>query len=461
VLSVMVCAMGMGSLLAKRFSSRPATAFVILECALALVGGLSVLVLYGCWAWLGYGQTATVLLAAVIGVLMGAEIPLLMTLVQCIRRQEAGRAAADLFAADYVGALAGGLAFPFLLLPTLGQATGALLTGAVNAGGGALMVLWLFRHEPAPRTRLLLWVCCCLVLLILAAAAAFSGAMEQAARHALYGDRLRQVRQSRGQEIVLTGGAQEPLRLFLDGRLLACTADEYRAHEALVRPAIAGPHRRLLVLGGGDGLAVREALRHTRLREVVVVNGDPAVTSLARTDPELTALNQHALEDPRVRLVTADPLGWLRGPAPRHGLFDVVVADLPDLAWEGSAALYTEEFYGLAARRLGPGGRLAVHVGPPGPEAVSWQRFWAVEAAVRKVGLRTVPYEAPVGMAQCGDPPRQGFLLAARRRPQLTLAGDAPPPRSLSGRTLAPLVSLVSARPDPAPPPPTLLRSLE
>ena len=71
-----------------------------------------------------------------IGVLIGAEIPLLMTLIQRIRRQDAGGAVADLFAADYVGALVGGLAFPFLLLPVLGQLTGALLTGAVNAVAG-------------------------------------------------------------------------------------------------------------------------------------------------------------------------------------------------------------------------------------------------------------------------------------------------------------------------------------
>ena len=71
-----------------------------------------------------------------IGLLIGAEVPLLMALIQRIRRQDAGGAVADLFAADYVGALVGGLAFPFLLLPLLGQLTGALLTGAVNVVGG-------------------------------------------------------------------------------------------------------------------------------------------------------------------------------------------------------------------------------------------------------------------------------------------------------------------------------------
>jgi spermidine synthase len=155
VLSVMVCAMGVGSLLAKRFTLRPAASFALIESLLALVGGLSVIALYGCYVWLGHYQAALVGFASLIGLLIVAEIPLLMTLMQRIRRQGAGRAVADLFAADYVGALVGGLAFPFLLLPTLGQLTGALLTGVVNTVAGGLIAFWLFRTEPAPRVRLL------------------------------------------------------------------------------------------------------------------------------------------------------------------------------------------------------------------------------------------------------------------------------------------------------------------
>ncbi len=202
VLSVMVFAMGVGSLLAKRLTRRPATSFALVECALALVGGVSVLALYSCWAWLDRYRATTAGLVGmtfVIGTLIGAEIPLLMTLIQRIRREDAGRAAADLFAADYVGALIGGLAFPFLLLPTFGQATGALLTGAVNALAGAAVVLGLFRDEPPPRARLLLWTGCGLVLVTLAVAAAFTGAIERAARHALYGAQIRFAAQTRHQ----------------------------------------------------------------------------------------------------------------------------------------------------------------------------------------------------------------------------------------------------------------------
>src|SRR4051812_41205560 len=94
ILSVMVFAMGCGSLLAKRLRPRAAAGFAAIETALALVGGLSVMALYACFAWAGQARLAMIGCAFAIGVLIGAEVPLLMTLVQRIRRQDAGGAVA-------------------------------------------------------------------------------------------------------------------------------------------------------------------------------------------------------------------------------------------------------------------------------------------------------------------------------------------------------------------------------
>ncbi|WP_457033399.1 spermine/spermidine synthase domain-containing protein, partial [Kitasatospora sp. P5_F3] len=453
VLSVMVFAMGVGSLSAKRLTRRPATSFALVECALALTGGLSVLLLYSVWAWLDrYGATMAGVVGTtfLIGVLIGAEIPLLMTLIQRIRREDAGRAAADLFAADYVGALVGGLAFPFLLLPLLGQTDGALLTGAVNAVAGAAVVLWLFRDEPSPRTRVLLWAGCGLVLVVLAVAAAFTGVIERAARNALYGAQVRLAIQSRHQEIVLTGSAsgsepearvppqRAPLELYLNGQLTVCGPDEYREHEALVHPALgSGPVGRVLLLGGGDGMALREVLGQAAVRDVTVVELDPAVPELVRRDAALSALSRRSLEDPRVRLVTAEPLHWLRS----AGSYDVVLSTLRGLPYD------SREFYGLAARALAPGGRLAVRT----------DTVWSTEATVRAVGLHTVPYAAADGTRSCPAGPRgpETFVLAARTPPRLALAT---PTRSLTTESLLGAAGRLAAqRPERVPEPRSLL----
>ncbi|MBT2401280.1 polyamine aminopropyltransferase [Streptomyces sp. ISL-100] len=449
VLSVMVFAMGIGSLLAKRLRCRAAVGFGLLEAALALCGGCSALVLYATFAWLGGSRYALVGFSLAIGVLIGAEIPLLMTLIQRVarrgERRDASGDVADLFAADYVGALVGGLAFPFLLLPLLGQLTGALLTGAVNAVAGGALVLWLFRHELTRRERWLLVVANAVVLALLATATALVDDFERAARRAVYGDRVRVAVQTDVQEIVVTGGPGGTLDLFLDGRLRVSGRDEYRYHEALVHPAMRGRHARVVILGGGDGLAAREVLRYPDVESLTVVELDPAVVELARTDAALSALNDRALRDPRLRVDTADAFTWLREAGREGQPYDVVISDLPDPGITPSTKLYSQEFYGLASRVLAGGGRIVVHAGPL---ATRPRAYWTVDATLRAAGLRTRPYRTTGRLSGfTGGPDRAsgaevapqdwGFVLAGRgTRPGLGLAADAPRLRSLSPAVL-------------------------
>ncbi|MEU6088400.1 polyamine aminopropyltransferase [Streptomyces sp. NPDC047085] len=397
VLSVMVFAMGIGSLGAKRLRWHAAAGFGAIESALALVGGCSAMALYAVFAWTGgwggvWSDGPRCLLVAfslAIGLLVGAEVPLLMELIQRIRRQDAGGAVADLFAADYVGALVGGLAFPFLLLPFFGQLTGALLTGTVNVVAGGALVLGLFRHDLTRRARWTLLLVSLTVLGVLASAAALADEFERAARHAVYGTDVRVALQTDVQEVVLAGGTDgKPLDLFLDGRLRVGGRDERRYHEALVHPALSGPHARILILGGGDGLAAREVLRRPDVRRVDVVELDAGLIRLARRDPGLSALNDHAYDDPRVHVTTADALCWLRHRAPEAG-YDVVVADLPDPGITASTKLYSQEFYGLARRVLAPHGRLVVHAGPVTTRP---RVFWTVAETLRAAGFSSTPY---------------------------------------------------------------------
>ncbi|AVH57457.1 MULTISPECIES: polyamine aminopropyltransferase [Streptomyces] len=452
VLSVMVFAMGVGSLAAKRLRPRAAAGFGAIEAALALVGGCSAMALYAVFAWTGdwgglWANGPRCLLVAfslTIGLLIGAEIPLLMELIQRIRRQDPGGAVADLFAADYVGALVGGLAFPFLLLPTFGQLTGALLTGAVNAVAGGALVLGLFRRDVTRRVRWILLVANLLVLGLLASAAVLVDDFERAARRAVYGADVRVALQTEVQEVVLTGGTHgRPLNLFLDGRLRVSGRDEDRYHEALVHPAMNGPHARVIILGGGDGLAAREVLRYPGVRSVDVVELDAGVVRLARRDQALAELNGHAYDDQRVHVVTSDAFRWMRG-AP--STYDVVICDLPDPGITASAKLYSQEFYGLALRALAPDGRLAVHAGPVSSRP---RVFWTVDATIRAAGLFTAPYRAGGRHSGFGAGPDRtaggaskapgdwGFVLASRTGVRLGLPPHGPRPRTLTAEALA------------------------
>lgn len=279
-----VAALGVGALVAKPFVPHAAVAFVVVEIALGLVGGFCAAALYVSFTFLGSATALLVVGTALIGVLVGAEVPLLMTLLQTGRRdgaEESGKILANLNAADYAGALVGGLLWPFLLLPAVGMIRGAAITGIVNLVAAAVVALVLLRGWIGVRTRAVA------VLALVSAAGLILGLLvaaddiETTSRQRLYTDPVIVAERSQYQEIVVTRRGDDT-RLFLDGDLQFSSVDEHRYTESLVYPALSGGPERVLVLGGGDGLAAREILR-TGVREIVQVELDPAVIDLAGT----------------------------------------------------------------------------------------------------------------------------------------------------------------------------------
>ncbi|MCW2958617.1 MAG: Spermine synthase [Solirubrobacterales bacterium] len=414
VLAAFVSSMGLGSLLSKPLLRAPALAFATVECLIALAGGLSAMALYASFAWLDVYEPAMFVLAAFVGLLVGCEIPLLMALLQRVRRQEAGASIADLLAADYLGAVVAGIGFPLVLLPTLGQIDAALAAGVLNLAAGAA-VLWLVSPQLPRLTRRLLAVALLVVLAVLGGAALLASRLEVSARQALYDDPIVVAERTSYQEIVLTQSlAGGDVRLFLNGDLQFSSKDEYRYHEALVHPAMAGRHARVLVLGGGDGLAMREILRYPDVGAATEVELDGRMLQLAREDDRLRRLNRASLDDPRVRTITADAFRWLRDAAPASQ--DVVVVDFPDPDDAAIAKLYSVELYGLVRRVLAPGGRVVVQSGSP---YFAQRAYWSVQASMQAAGLAVSSYH--VDVPSFGD---WGFHLGA--------TGPAPPPLTLA-----------------------------
>src|SRR5271156_695628 len=316
-----IAALGAGALLVKPLLHWAAIAFVAVEALLAIVGGLSAAVLYVMFSFVGGSLLMLALGTALIGALVGAEVPLLMTLLQQRRSAskdvatDTGRTLANLNAADYLGALIGGLVWPFVLLPHLGMIRGAAATGIINLLAAAVVSIFLLRRVVS--TRQLITALCALAaaLGLLATLLVRAHDIETTSRQRLYADPIIAYRHTPYQEIVVTRRGNDT-RLYLDGGLQFSTRDEYRYTESLVYPALGGnpgkSARSVLVLGGGDGLAARELLRQPGIQKIVQVELDPAVIELARTT--LRDANDGALTNPRVNVVIDDGLSWLRGP---------------------------------------------------------------------------------------------------------------------------------------------------
>ncbi|TQM13524.1 polyamine aminopropyltransferase [Pseudonocardia kunmingensis] len=441
-----VAALGAGALLVKPLLGHSATVFVAVEILLGVVGGLSAVTLYVSFSF--YGTSAAVLVGAtaVIGILVGAEVPLLMTLLQSgrsgIDARTSGRVLADLNAADYAGALLGGLAWPFVLLPLAGQVRGAALTGMVNLAAAAVVAAFLLREQMGVGARRAATAALLAAAVLLGVLLVRAHDIEVTARQRLYADPVVVAEQSAYQQIVLTERSGD-VRLYLDGDLQFSSLDEYRYTEALVHPVLAADPERVLVLGGGDGLAAREALRHPSVREVVQVDLDPAVLDLART--RLAELNGGSLTDPRVQVIAADAFTWLRGPAARG--FDAVVVDMPDPDTPALGRLYSTEFYGLVGAALNPGGLMSVQAGSPYSTPTA---YWRTISTIGSAGLAATPYH--VHVPSFGD---WGFALArpGGPPPALTLSGQAPPMRFLDEAVLQAAAVFPRDRlPQPLPP---------
>jgi len=332
-----------------------------------------------------------VLLAFVvsIGVLVGLELPLLMRLLE--GQLELKDLVSRVLTFDYLGALAAAVMFPLVLVPKLGLVRSSLVAGTANAAV-ALWGTWLLAERLGTRAAGIR-VRAIAVMAIMLVGVALADRFTTWAEDEMYADPVVFADNTPYQRIVVTRG-RSGFQLFLNGNLQFASADEYRYHESLVHPAMVAadaPPRSVLILGGGDGLALREVLAHPSIERVQLVDLDPAMTSLSRSFPPLAALNRHAFDDHRVTVTNDDALVWLD----EHGesLWDVVIVDFPDPNNFALGKLYTKLFYRRVLARLAPGGAVAVQATSP---LFARKSYWCIVETMRAAGFAVQPYHVTV-----------------------------------------------------------------
>ena len=409
VIGAYLFAMGIGSWLSRWIDRQLVANFLRIELLVGFIGGLLPAALFVAHGLLPASATAPfrVLLYAlvlVVGILVGLEIPLVMRILKrhFSERYALKELVSQVLTFDYLGALAVSVAFPLLLVPHLGLVRTGLLFGLLNAAV-AVWALWLFRAE------LRAWRAhaagCAVVVAALLAAFAGADRLTTWAEDRFYGERIVFSHHSPYQRVVVTSGGGG-VKLYLNGNLQFHSRDEYRYHEALVHPAMAahGAPRRVLVLGGGDGMAVREVLKHPSVDHITLVELDPAMTRLFSTEPLLTALNGDALKSPKLTIVNDDAFGWLDR---NDALWDLIVVDFPDPSTHAIGKLYSTSFYALLAQRLAASGYAVVQATSP---LVARRSYWTVVTTIEAAGLATTPYHAHV--PSFGE---WGFVAAGRR----------------------------------------------
>ncbi|MFH2007909.1 MAG: polyamine aminopropyltransferase [bacterium] len=379
-IGVYLFAMGLGSFLSRQVKGNLLSTFISVEIVVGLVGGFANTILFLVYGFLTGYEVVFYALLVFVGTLIGLEIPLLLRLLNQYGPLRVN--VSNVLGLDYVGALAVALAFPLVLLPALGLMRTSLLFGILNVlvAGGNVIFFWKRKLSKA------LPVGVVLSLLALLITFGVSNRLVQLGEAEQYDDEIILTRQTKYQRIVLTRWGTE-LRMFLDRNIQFSSRDEYRYHEALVHPALSTiPNRdRILILGGGDGLGLREVLKYKDVKEVILVDLDRELVDLCRTNTHIKQLNEGALSSPRVKLVYRDAWTWLKED---HGRFNAILVDMPDPTSEKVAKLYTVGFYRMVRRHLAKDGAVSVQSTSPyfAPGA-----FWCIHETLKAAGLKVTP----------------------------------------------------------------------
>ncbi|MCO6521739.1 MAG: polyamine aminopropyltransferase [Snodgrassella sp.] len=389
IIGVYMFAMGIGAHLTRYIHDKDALSrFIDIEILVGIVGGISALLLFVLFGFSAAPFRSVLYgLVLIIGIITGMELPLVMRVLN-LREVEFKEVVSRVLTFDYLGALAVSLLFPLILAPKLGMARSALLFGILNTVV-ALLTARLFKKDLRRYRHL------CLrgniVLFVLLLFFCYANQITNKAEEHYFGDPVVYSTASPYQRLVITKWHNDT-RLFINGNLQFSSVDEARYHEALVLPAMEQNPKaaNILILGGGDGLAAREVLKYSQVKQVTLVDLDASMTKVFRTSAQLRELNQDSLNHPKMRIINADAAQWLEH---NQQKFDVIIIDFPDPSNFSLGKLYSVPMYRMVARHLNPHGNIVVQSTSPyfAPNA-----FWCIVTTLEEAGLKTLPYHVYV-----------------------------------------------------------------
>lgn len=378
-------AMGAGSLISKYFSDQFVRNFILIEIAIALIGGVCSILLFMAFPFARVMYELVMYsLILVIGALVGMEIPILTALLS--QKESMKDSIANVLSLDYVGALIGSVAFPLILLPSLGLVQSSFAIGLINIFVATINVMIFKDHLPNYKNMLLL---CFGILALLITLILYGTYITRFAEKHLYFDQVIYSTQTPYQKLVVTRSAvTREQRLYIDGHIQFSSRDEYRYHENLVHPVLSvpGSRKNVLILGGGDGLAAREVLKYDDIELIHLVDIDPEMLRIGRELPILTRLNEKSLSAKKLTAFSEDAFSFINKPGINY---DRVIIDMPDPHNEAINKLYSREFYTMIKRRMSPEGVVVTQSSSP---FFTRQVFWCIENTLGSVFNHTLSY---------------------------------------------------------------------
>ena len=408
IMSIMLFSMGFGSRISRYIHTGLLQKFIYLEFTLSLLVAFVSVISYLASAY--YGENAFVIygLSILVGLLIGMEIPMVMRLNDEFEELKVN--ASSVMEKDYYGSLLGGVFFAFIGLPYLGLTYTPFVLGTINFMVACLLIYILWNGLEGSAKKQLIGLIGAVVIILLAGVSRAQSIIDFG-EELRYKDRVIFSEQTRYQRIVITQGGED-FWLFINGNQQLSSIDEVMYHEPLVHPAMGllKEPKNILVLGGGDGGAVREVLKYPSVEKITLIDLDPKMTELGQRHEWLVAMNQGALNHEKVEIIHDD--GYTRMAAEKR-FFDAIIIDLPDPKTVELGRLYSYEFYKLCHSRLRPHGIIITQAGSPYYAA---RAFNCIDQTMAEAGFTTAPLHNQV--VSLGE---WGWVLGAKSGEKMQL----------------------------------------
>ena len=290
VIGLFMSSMGIGAWLSRFINDRLERAFVLLQMLIAILGGFSALILFYAFAYIQNYEAFLYLVTIALGTMLGVEIPLIIRILK--ESYSLKTNISNVFALDYIGALFAALLFPLVLVPQLGLMQTSFVFGMLNLFVG--LMAWSIFRELLGKKYLLAIIA---IALLLITGLIKSNHLISIIENKLYQHNIIYSEQSSYQKLIITS-KKGRIQFYINGAIQFDSIDEYRYHESLVHPVMltAKSHENILIIGGGDGMALREVLKYDNIGSITLVDLDPAITTLFKENDILSQLNKHAFE---------------------------------------------------------------------------------------------------------------------------------------------------------------------
>ncbi|KAA3606905.1 MAG: polyamine aminopropyltransferase [Calditrichaeota bacterium] len=401
IIGIYLFSMGIGSYLSKYFDKKLLDRFIEIEIAVGFFGGILATCLFFLFEFVDQFRIILYCFVTLIGILVGLEIPILLRILK--DKIEFKDLVSKVLALDYIGGLFASLVFPFFFVPNFGLISTSFLFGLLNSFV-AFWAIWIFRERLEDFKKLISM--CSIVILVLLIGLFYSEKISETLDNNFYSDKIIFTKKSPYQKLVVTS-SQADVKLFINGNLQFSSLDEYRYHEALVLPALSfvkNPQN-ILILGGGDGLAIREILTHVEdFEKITLVDLDPEMTKTFSENLDLVRLNDGSLLEEKVEIFNEDAFIWTRNCEVKY---DLIICDFPDPSNYSLGKLYSNTFYNYISNILKDEGILTVQSTSP---FFAKKSFWCIENTIRSTGFQTKPYH--IFVPTFGE---WGFVLASKK----------------------------------------------